>query len=123
MMQSLQTRRLPYVEHPTLLPQPMPAEPPGTIMVIDDSMTVRAVIEACLRRYGFQVTAFADGLAAMGALSRGEVAGPHLRLLDIGPPEMEGDEVAALLRGRPGVARARVGPLSPHAPRGPRIPG
>jgi twitching motility two-component system response regulator PilG len=114
MMQSLQTRRLPYVEHPTLVPQPMPAEPQGTIMVIDDSMTVRAVIEACLRRYGFQVTAFADGLAAMGALSRGEVAVPDLLLLDIGLPKMDGYEVARILRARPEFARTVIVMLTAH---------
>jgi twitching motility two-component system response regulator PilG len=75
-----------------------------SVMVIDDSMTVRAVVEASLTRAGFHVTAFPDGLAAMGALARGEVDVPSLLLLDIGLPKMEGYEVARILRSKPEFA-------------------
>jgi twitching motility two-component system response regulator PilG len=87
---------------------------PGSVMVIDDSMTVRAVIEASLRRNGFAVTSFADGLQAMGALARGEVAVPELLLLDIGLPKMEGYEVAKILRAKPDFNQTVIVMLTGH---------
>jgi DNA-binding response OmpR family regulator len=74
--------------------------PAGNVMVIDDSMTVRTVIEATLHRDGYQVSTYNDGLAAMAAMSRHEVEVPDLLLLDIGLPKMDGYEVARVLRGK-----------------------
>jgi twitching motility two-component system response regulator PilG len=88
--------------------------PQGTVMVIDDSMTVRAVIEASLRRHGFYVTSFGDGLQAMGALARGEVAVPNLLLLDIGLPKMDGYEVAKILRAKADFGQTVVVMLTGH---------
>lgn len=76
------------------------APPAGNIMVIDDSMTVRTVIEATLQRDGYLVNSFTDGLTAMAAMSRKEVDVPDLLLLDIGLPKMDGYEVARVLRGK-----------------------
>lgn len=86
----------------------------GSVMVIDDSMTVRAVIEASLRRNGFAVTSFADGLQAMGALARGEVAVPDVLLLDIGLPKMDGYEVAKILRAKPDFSQTVIVMLTGH---------
>jgi DNA-binding response OmpR family regulator len=77
-------------------------------MVIDDSMTVRAVIEAALKRRGYDVDAFMDGIAAMGALARQEVRVPDLLLLDIGLPKMDGYEVARILRGKPDFSQTVI---------------
>lgn len=74
--------------------------PAGNVMVIDDSMTVRTVIEASLQRDGYQVSSFTDGLAAMAAMARSEVEVPDLLLLDIGLPKMDGYEVARILRSK-----------------------
>lgn len=74
--------------------------PVGNVMVIDDSMTVRTVIEASLQRDGYAVSSFTDGLAAMAAMARNEVDVPDLVLLDIGLPKMDGYEVAHILRGK-----------------------
>ena len=99
-----------YVE-----PEPDPfLDPPGTVIVIDDSMTVRTVVEACLRRTGVQVTSFGDGLAAMGALARGEVAVPDVLLLDIGLPKMDGYEVARILRSKPDFGQTTIVMLTAH---------
>lgn len=88
--------------------------PAASIMVIDDSMTVRAVIEASLRRHGFDVSSFPDGLAAMAALSRGEVPVPDLLLLDIGLPKMDGYEVARILRSKADFNRTAIVMLTAH---------
>ncbi|HZC78629.1 MAG TPA: response regulator [Ktedonobacterales bacterium] len=69
-----------------------------TIMVIDDSLAVRRVVEASFSRIGIPTTSFPDGLSAISALTKGEVTVPSLLLLDIVMPKMEGYEVARILR-------------------------
>ncbi len=64
------------------------------VMVIDDSLTVRKIMETSLKREGFQAVSFPDGLQAMQALASGEVPVPDLILLDVGLPKMDGYEVA-----------------------------
>lgn len=64
------------------------------VMVIDDSLTVRKIMETSLKREGFDAISFPDGLQAMQALARGDVAVPDLILLDVGLPKMDGYEVA-----------------------------
>lgn len=111
MLYAPQTMRLaPIEEHEyyaEALPQP-------SVMIIDDSPTVRAVIEASLRRHGFRITSFGDGLAAMGALARGEVEVPHLLLLDIGLPRMDGYEVARILRSKADFGQTTLVMLTAH---------
>jgi DNA-binding response OmpR family regulator len=87
-------------QHETPEPAANGVPPAGNIMVIDDSMTVRTVIEATLHRDGYQVSSFSDGLAAMAAMARHQVEVPDLLLLDIGLPKMDGYEVARVLRGK-----------------------
>ncbi len=70
------------------------------VMVIDDSLTVRKIMETSLRRAGFQAISFPDGLQAMSALSKGEVPVPDLILLDIGLPKMDGYEVARAFKAK-----------------------
>ena len=64
------------------------------VMVIDDSLTVRKIMETSLKREGFNAISYPDGLQAMQALARGEVPVPDLILLDVGLPKMDGYEVA-----------------------------
>lgn len=68
------------------------------IMVIDDSPTVRRIIEGTLMRDGYQVDSFGNGLEAMVSLTRGETVVPDLVLLDIELPQMDGYGVARLFR-------------------------
>jgi DNA-binding response OmpR family regulator len=90
------------------------ATPQATIVAIDDSPTVRAVIEACLSRCGYRVATFGDGLQAMGAWARGDVDVPDLLLLDIGLPKMNGYELARILRSKPDFADTILVVLSGH---------
>ena len=68
------------------------------IMVIDDSPTVRKVMETCLRRENFDVRCFSDGVEAIRWLGLREARVPDLVLLDIGLPKMDGYEVARRLK-------------------------
>ncbi len=68
------------------------------VMVIDDSLTVRRIMEASLRREGFQTVSFADGLQAMDALTKREIPVPDLILLDVGLPRMNGYDIARHFR-------------------------
>src|SRR5215813_11173406 len=70
-----------------------------SIMVIDDSPSVRKIIEAIFTRRGFHVSSFPDGISALKTLTRNEIPVPSLVLLDLGLPRMDGYEVAGLLRG------------------------
>ena len=83
---------------------PRPDEMARLVMVIDDSQTIRTVVDAGLRRAGYRVSAFPDGLVAMGALARGEVEVPELVLVDLDLPRMDGYEVTRVLRGKPEFA-------------------
>lgn len=71
------------------------------IMVIDDSPTVRKVVETSLGREGFLVTSFPDGIEAMRWLASAESRVPDLVLLDIGLPRLDGYEVARRLKAKP----------------------
>jgi twitching motility two-component system response regulator PilG len=68
------------------------------VVVIDDSLTVRKIMEVSLRREGFEVIAFPDGLQALEALTRNEIPVPDLILLDVGLPKMDGYQVARTLK-------------------------
>jgi chemosensory pili system protein ChpA (sensor histidine kinase/response regulator) len=69
-----------------------------TIMVVDDSVTVRKVTTRLLERHGYQVIQAKDGVDAMSKL---EDVHPDLMLLDIEMPRMDGFEVATLVRHNP----------------------
>lgn len=64
------------------------------VMVIDDSATVRKIIETCLKREGFTVIGFSDGIEALRSLSDPHAHVPDLILLDINLPKMDGYEIA-----------------------------
>ncbi|MBK9426062.1 MAG: Hpt domain-containing protein [Gammaproteobacteria bacterium] len=92
-------RRLPQ---PALLPVSGPsgsavATPAvaTTIVVVDDSVTVRKATSRLLERHGYRVLTARDGLEAMQLLQ--EVR-PDLMLLDIEMPRMDGFEVARQVR-------------------------
>jgi twitching motility two-component system response regulator PilG len=72
------------------------------VMVIDDSPTVRKIIEVNLRREGLDVVSYPDGIEALRAISTGQLDRlPDLLFLDIELPRMNGFEVARHLRAKP----------------------
>lgn len=66
-----------------------------TIMVVDDSVTVRKVTSRFLEREGFNVITAKDGVDALQVLQE---TTPDLMLLDIEMPRMDGFEVAKNMR-------------------------
>jgi chemosensory pili system protein ChpA (sensor histidine kinase/response regulator) len=66
-----------------------------TVMVVDDSITIRRVTERLLQRAGYRVVLAKDGLDAMAQL---QTESPAVMLLDIEMPRADGFEVAAFVR-------------------------
>ena len=66
-----------------------------TIMVVDDSITIRKVTERILQRYDIEVILAKDGVDATNQLQERM---PDLMLLDIEMPRMDGFEVASFVR-------------------------
>jgi chemosensory pili system protein ChpA (sensor histidine kinase/response regulator) len=71
-----------------------------TIMVIDDSITMRKVTARILERHNIQVTTAKDGLDAVAML---QTQVPDLAILDIEMPRMDGFEVIAHVRNQPNL--------------------
>jgi DNA-binding response OmpR family regulator len=71
------------------------------VMVIDDSPTVRRILEACLSRAGYHVKGFHDGFEALQWLVSPQGRVPGLVFLDIALPKMDGYEVAQYFKTRP----------------------
>ena len=67
-----------------------------TVMVVDDSVTVRKVTGRFLEREGFNVSTARDGVEAMKLL---QDQLPDVMLLDIEMPRMDGFEVARRVKG------------------------
>jgi twitching motility two-component system response regulator PilG len=68
------------------------------VMIIDDSLTVRKIMETSLKREGFASVSYPDGIEALRALNEKRHPIPDLVILDIGLPKMDGYEVARHLK-------------------------
>ncbi|WP_373988945.1 Hpt domain-containing protein [Duganella sp. BuS-21] len=73
-----------------------PAAPGRTIMVVDDSLTVRRVTQRLLEREGYRVLLAKDGVDALEQLQE---TLPHLMLVDIEMPRMDGFDLTRNVRG------------------------
>jgi chemosensory pili system protein ChpA (sensor histidine kinase/response regulator) len=67
-----------------------------TVMVVDDSLTMRKVLGRTLEREGYQVVTAKDGMDALQLLQETR---PDIILLDIEMPRMDGFEFARNVRG------------------------
>ena len=77
-----------------LPPRDLSKRPPR-IVCIDDSLTLRESVEACLGGQGYEVTSLANPLKALGLVFQLK---PNLVLCDIAMPELDGYEICAMLR-------------------------
>jgi twitching motility two-component system response regulator PilG len=85
------------------------------VMVIDDSPTVRKIVEVSLRREGFTVVAFSDGIEALRAVTTQQLERiPDLIILDIDLPKMNGYEIARYLRTKVQWSKIPIVILSRH---------
>lgn len=85
------------------------------VMVIDDSPTIRKIIETALGREGHQVSSFPDGVEAMRYLTTSPQAQPpELIFLDIDLPKMDGFAVARHLKAKHAFAAIPIVMISRH---------
>jgi twitching motility two-component system response regulator PilG len=69
-----------------------------TVLVVDDSPTIRKVVELTLRREQIRVLGAPDGLAALAIVAD---ENPDLVLLDIMLPRMDGYHICQIIRRNP----------------------
>ncbi len=67
----------------------------GTILVVDDSPTIRKLVGMTLKRYDYEVVTAEDGMEALGKLN---YIDPALVLLDITMPRMDGYQVCKIIK-------------------------
>jgi len=72
---------------------------PGSVLVVDDSLTTRMLEKALLESAGYRVTLARDGSEALGLLAQ---ASYDLIVIDFEMPGMNGLEVAEKIRETPG---------------------
>ena len=70
----------------------------AVVLVVDDSPTVRKIVQLTLQREGLNVIAANDGLGALAAVSDYQ---PDLILLDIVLPHMDGYHICQIVRKNP----------------------
>ncbi len=73
---------------------PTPTPPGGsmgkTILIVDDSASVRQVVGIALRDAGYEVLEGVDGIDALGVLDRLQGRKVHLIISDVNMPRMDG---------------------------------
>lgn len=81
----------------------MPATP--TLLLADDSASTRRLVELTFAEHGVRVVSVGDGRRAM-ELARQDP--PHIMLVDIGMPDVDGYEVATFIRSQPALRHIPV---------------
>lgn len=72
------------------------------VMVVDDSLTVRKILEVSLKRAGLDVISFSDGIEALHALTSSNLQRlPNVVILDVMMPKLNGYAFARLIRSKP----------------------
>ena len=72
------------------------------VMVIDDLLTVRKILEVGLKRAGLDVITFSDGIEALQALTPSHLQRlPNIVILDVMMPKLNGYAFAHLIRSKP----------------------
>ena len=84
----------------------------ATVLIVEDSPSVRRLIEVSVRPLGVKILAAEDGIKGLD-LARQEL--PDVVLLDIGLPGIDGWEVLSELRGDPATAELGVIIVTAHA--------
>ena len=70
----------------------------SNVVVIDDSVVVRKIVETSLHRCGIACISYQEGYEALRAFKTGEDYIPELIFLDIGLPKLDGYDLLRLLK-------------------------
>lgn len=82
------------------------------VLIIEDSASVRRLIEVCLRVLDVSTSSFVDGMTGIEAIRE---TMPDVVVLDIGLPGLDGWEVLRQLRADPATEFLKVLVLTAHA--------
>jgi len=91
------THEVPAEPRPRTMPE-TPA-PPRKIVIVEDNVDIRDLLGLKLRRLGHAVDAVGDGVSGVQAILDGR---PHMALIDIGLPRLDGYQVASAVRSKLG---------------------
>lgn len=110
MRSGVQTSDYDRVPEPDEAPAARPrARREFTVMVIDDSKTIRRSAEAMLRHEGYEVVTAVDGFEALGKIADHT---PGLIFLDVMMPRLDGYQTCALIKHHPVFRQTPVVMLS-----------
>lgn len=82
------------------------------ILVIDDSLTVRKILETWLERADYEAKSFEDGVQALRWLNSTEAIIPDLIFVDLDLPKLNGYEVLRRLKVQPALEQTVLVMLS-----------
>src|SRR5437870_2783432 len=82
------------------------------VMVIDDSLVIRKIVETCLHRAGYEVKSFPDGVEALCWLNTTEAHIPDLVVVDVGLPKLDGYQIIQQIKMRPALEHTKLVILS-----------
>lgn len=95
-------------------------DPAATILIVDDEMQNRKLLEALLRSEGYVTLSAANGEEALGAIAQ---RAPDLVLLDIMMPGMDGYQVASILKANPATSNIPIIMVTAQIDRSARLAG
>ena len=104
------------VQTPVNIPSraPISTHKAWSVMIVDDSVSVRRVVSNLIRRAGWQPVIAKDGLEALEVIQRTSEL-PDLILLDIEMPRMDGFELMATLKGQEAYRNIPIAMLTSRA--------
>jgi len=105
------TKKWPSRPAPSSASDQRPASPAQRILVADDSETMRTLMTDLLPAMGYAVITASDGHKAIEEFGRCE---PHLVLLDIEMPGLDGCEVCRRIKSHPETRSTPVVLVSGH---------
>lgn len=100
------------IPRPHRAPKPPVRPPRPSVLVVDDSISIRRALSAFLERAGYETRVAHDGLEAL-ALMTDQV--PDALILDIEMPRLDGFELLSILRSTPAYSGVRVAMLTSRA--------
>ena len=96
------------------------SHPTATILIVDDEVKNRKLLEAMLRPEGYRTLGVASGEEALAAIAQ---HAPDLILLDVMMPGTDGYEVANILKTNPDTANIPIIMVTAHTSRSARLVG